>query len=147
MKKVFFAAIAVCGFVFANAQVAAVNSNAGITVTLQDAIEVIPANNVVQFSGTYAVANDYDNGVNLGQHTWTIKSTRPGNIAATLPAQLTGGSNAINGGHLTKTEPIGTTFSAGDANQYKLNIQSNVPWGEAPAGTYTGTVTITFTQS
>lgn len=147
MKKIIFAAIAVCGFAFANAQ-SPQTSNASISVTLDDAMEVTPASNVISFSGTYANAADYNAATKtLGTHSWNVKSTKPGSISVALPSSLSdGGSNSIPGSALSSVSST-NSFSAGPTNPFSLEIKSNVTWGTAPAGTYTGTVVVTFTQS
>jgi len=173
MKKVIFSALAVCGFAFAQAQNSSnsstptalappVTATAPINLTLHNAIEITPATSGA-FAATFMTVGDY-NGARkyMGQHTWNVKSTRPGNIsvnvsdlsdgsAPSIPASKMGYStsgsgasgpfNPISGNNLGN---VGS-FLSGDTNPFKFALDVHPGWSYE-GGNYTGTVTITATQ-
>lgn len=98
MKKILFAAIAVCGFAIANAQGGPVQANsstpaglapevkadADIQLTLYNAIELQPKW-ALKYSTTFQTAADYNGAAkDMGTRDWDIKSTRPGNITISI---------------------------------------------------------------
>lgn len=172
MKKVFLSALAVCGFAFAQAQdthssnsssstglAPAVNSTAPINLTLHNAIEITPATSG-EFEATFATVADYNGGAKpMGQHTWNVKSTRPGNISVnvsdlsyestSIPASKMAYSTSGTAGTFTpiSSNNLGNvgTFLSGDSNTFQFALEVHPGWSYG-GGNYTGIVTITATQ-
>jgi hypothetical protein len=171
MKKVIFSAFAVCSCVFAYAQpnvsqsttpgglAGPVMSGAAITLTLHNAIEILPARNTT-YAATFSSVADYNGAAKpMGSDVWDVKSTRPGVVSFVL-SNLTdpsAGGQTVSNDKMTMT--VNTLPSVNGAGTLPtVNFPSGVNLGLATVdlsvhptwahqgGIYRGTLMVTATQ-
>jgi hypothetical protein len=168
MKKVLFAAIAVCGFAFANAQVVGPNATASastaININIEETVEVVPSY-APAYSLTFNEAGHFETFRDMGMRSWYIHSTNAGvytvsfdrgNIPAAVVLQYKvedwahGTPVANNVDIATPTSSpfysvLGTDNGVGLYGwETYVTVKAKVPWG-VMAGNYTGTMTLTAT--
>ena len=176
MKKFLMVVLMTGSFAVANAQwgsatsnsttpgglAPAVTSDADVTLTLYNAIELTPSTNWT-YGALFMTAADYNGTTNagdMGTNTWYINSTRSFDIslqftdlksnpqiATIMPAnKLSYSTNDGGSWHVAALSvPNVSSYGAGSSHQFNLKLKANPGW-DFPGGFYGGRVIVTATQ-